>query len=167
MVNNKKATKTKKVAGVKRKRLQAIYSITTIGFRDIKAEQIEIIRQKRRSKMILASKIGKKRRKSMKRCASCHRGIEKQYDDRTPAVCLSLRRAKQMVRRDEGSLNEAGYYPLLVIEKKFADAPYGAVWHCGIKRKSQWWYKYDHKVNKWLPIERPEDFHQTIGFGIG
>ena len=94
-------------------------------------------------------------------------GDGKDYRDRTPAVCTSLTRAKEIIERNEGSLNEAGYYPLAVIEAKPADLVYPEVSNVGENTRTQWWYRFSQKKNRYLPCRRPVKFRATIGFGIG
>ncbi len=86
--------------------------------------------------------------------------------DRTPAVCTSLERAKEIIETNEGDLYEAGWYPLAVIEVKPSDNVYPEVTNIG-KRRSQWWYRFDTRQRRYVLCGRPKQFRRTSGFGVG
>ncbi len=90
--------------------------------------------------------------------------LNEKYRDCTPAACSSLKRAQEILDRNEGSLNEAGYYPFAVIERKPTDVVYPSV-HAFGTGKTQWWYKFDGK--RYRPCRKPAKFKANIGFGIG
>ena len=89
----------------------------------------------------------------------------KKYHERTPAICTTLARAKKILETNEGSLDEAGYYPLAVIELTQPNRVYPAVFK--LKGKSQWWYRFNDKADKYVPCRRPSRFKGVLGFGIG
>lgn len=82
--------------------------------------------------------------------------------DRTPAVCTSLERAREILKKDEGGLDEAGYYALAVIERKAADRVYAVL---DDRKRSQWWFRFENK--KWKPCKRPKKYQGVTGFGVG
>lgn len=58
-------------------------------------------------------------------------------------------------------MNEAGYYPLIVIE----EVDEGIL---PITRKDKrWWFKYDREKNEYLPSEEPPGFEMTVNLSIG
>ncbi len=91
--------------------------------------------------------------------------LDQKYHDRTPAACTSLGRAQEILEKNEGSLNEAGYYPYAVIERLPTDVVYPEIHAFGTGVRTQWWYKFDGK--KYRPCRKPAKFKGTIGFGIG
>jgi hypothetical protein len=81
---------------------------------------------------------------------------------RTPVVCKTFERAKEIVEENEGDIFEYSYM-LVVIEAVMADTLYGG------STDEQYWYvwKGDGETGGYVPIERPKAYKNTVGFGIG
>jgi len=89
----------------------------------------------------------------------------KEYRDRCVGFFFSLNAAKLCVLNDYGDLNEAGYYNYLVIER-LSEGLYPG---CGRsdEEQSEWWFKRDYELNKWVPCLKPKSMMGVISFGIG
>lgn len=85
---------------------------------------------------------------------------EKFGGSRTPVICLTFDRARQIVEENEGDIWEYSYM-LCVIEAVLPDVLYSAA------GGPQYWYAWDLKQEKYLPIEIPEAYENTFGYGIG
>lgn len=81
---------------------------------------------------------------------------------RTPVICKTFERAKEIVEQNEGDIFEYSY-KLVVIEAVLADVLYGGT------MDEQYWYvwKGSGETGGYVPIERPKTYESTIGFGIG
>jgi hypothetical protein len=79
---------------------------------------------------------------------------------RTPAVCMSFERAREIVETNEGDIWECSYM-LCVIEAVIPDQLYGT------NGDYQYWYFWDMKEHRYVPIETPERYQNMFGFGIG
>lgn len=88
-----------------------------------------------------------------------HDGSSGGSDKRTPAICVSLRRAKQIVEANEGDIWE-GLYKFVVIEAVTADVVYGF-------HDELYWYAWDLEKKCYTAIECPENYRTTVRFGIG
>jgi hypothetical protein len=79
---------------------------------------------------------------------------------RTPVICTSFERAKEIVETNEGDIFECSYM-LVVIEAVVAD------WLYGGHLNEQYWYvwKGDVETGNYCPIERPKAFESTINIG--
>jgi hypothetical protein len=80
-------------------------------------------------------------------------------DRRTPAVCSSLERAKEIVESNEGDIHES-YYDTVVIETFLADKVYGYTLETV-------WYQWNPSGKKYLLIDCPENYKSVCGFGVG
>jgi len=88
----------------------------------------------------------------------------REYRDRCVGFFFSLKKAKQCVEEDWGDLNEFGYYSHLVIER-FTEGLYPG---CRDKEKqTEWWFKRDYELNKWVPCLEPKSMLGVISFGMG
>ena len=94
--------------------------------------------------------------------------ISKRYGGkRTPVICTSLRRAKQIVENNEGDIFETTY-GYAVIDKVLPNVLYsfsGSVKE-GYK---EWWYEWEgtHREGKYVPCSKPTEYIRTFGFSIG
>lgn len=79
--------------------------------------------------------------------------------NRTPVICDSFERAKEIVETNEGDIWEYSYY-LVVIEAIVPNYLYSTL-------DEQYWYIWDHDSKCYKPIERPEIYNDICGFGIG
>lgn len=80
---------------------------------------------------------------------------------RTPVVCTTFERAKAIVEDNEGDIFEFSY-KLVVIEAVIADELYGGT------LDEQYWYAWKGgRTDAYVPIERPQAYESTVGFGIG
>lgn len=78
---------------------------------------------------------------------------------RTPVVCTTVERAKEIVETNEGDICE-GYYMLAVIEPFIANKVYGYL-------LETFWYEWNELEKRYLRIECPDRYKSTVGFGIG
>jgi len=87
--------------------------------------------------------------------------------ERTPGICLSFERAREIVENNEGDIFECSY-ALVVVESVLADCVYGS----GLIKERYWWVWHDvtdHQGDDgcYRAIEEPARFNDTIGFGVG
>lgn len=80
---------------------------------------------------------------------------------RTPAICDNLERAREIVENNEGDIWECSYY-LAVIEAVFPNYLYSSSYS-----DERYWYRYNTGTRRYEPIETPEWYKNTFGFGIG
>jgi len=80
----------------------------------------------------------------------------------TPVICTTFKRACEIVEDNEGDLFETSY-KLVVIEAFLADCLYSSV------SGEQYWYVWEGNCEdgKYVPIERPEAYAMTCGWGVG
>lgn len=79
---------------------------------------------------------------------------------RTPVVCSSWERAREIVEANEGDIWESSYM-LAVIEAVAADCLYGG----GLDER--YWYAWDLGEGRYRPVEPPAAYAGQCGFGIG
>lgn len=84
---------------------------------------------------------------------------------RTPVICTSLERAKEIVETNEGDIFETSYR-YVVIESLVADVlyPQGAT-----EEYLQIWYEWSgsYKEGRYVPCDVPKKYKRVMGFGIG
>jgi hypothetical protein len=78
---------------------------------------------------------------------------------RCVAICLSFDRAVEMVETNEGDIWEASYQ-LAVIEGVVPDRLYPTT-------ELQFWFVWDIKLEKYVPIRVPRAYESILGFGLG
>lgn len=83
-------------------------------------------------------------------------------DMRTVGYSFSLSEAKQWLYDNVSDINEAGHYPLAVIEC----FPEGIYPMAG-EEYEEHWFEWDSEVDAYTPTNKPEEYKQTIGFGLG
>jgi hypothetical protein len=81
--------------------------------------------------------------------------------ERTPVICDSFERAQEIVERNEGDIWECSYH-LVVIEAVIPNWLYGSSY-----ANERYWYRYNTDAERYEPIETPERYELTFGFGIG
>ncbi len=81
-------------------------------------------------------------------------------DSRCIGYYTDLKKAKRRVKANIGSLNEAGYYPWVVIE----GVKNGIYRYFG---RTDYWYEFNKKTNKFDECEKPKKFKHLVGFTIG
>lgn len=84
---------------------------------------------------------------------------------RTPIVCSSFEFANKVVSENIGDIWETSYQ-LAVIESVLIDCLYGSF------DGNKYWYIWERNGDdtydgQYVPIEEPEEFKNTCGFGIG
>jgi hypothetical protein len=91
------------------------------------------------------------------------RGKGKRGDLRTPVICTTLERARDIVESNSMDIYETSY-TYAVIESVVADEiyphaePYVVLWY-------KWEGSYEE--GRYVPIEAPEAFERVVGWGIG
>jgi len=81
--------------------------------------------------------------------------------ERTPVVCESFDRARQIVETNEGDIWEYSYM-LAVIEGVRLDYLYGS------DEQPQFWYRWEGgEEGHYVPIETPPRLKNVVGWGIG
>lgn len=78
---------------------------------------------------------------------------------RTPVICTTLERAKQIVESNEGDIWEYSYM-LAVIEGVIPDRLYSA-------SDESYWYCWNVDKGCYQPTECPPQYKNVFGFGIG
>ena len=78
---------------------------------------------------------------------------------RTPAVCMTLDRAKEIVEKNEGDIWEC-FYMYAVVETVIPDRLYSF-------SGERYWYEWNLDKGCYLSIECPEQYKDIVGFGIG
>ena len=94
--------------------------------------------------------------------------ISKRYGGkRTPVICTSLRRAKQIVENNEGDIFETTY-GYAVIDKVLPNALYSFSGSAEEGYK-EWWYEWEgtYKEGKYVPCSKPPEYSRIFGFSIG
>jgi len=86
-------------------------------------------------------------------------------DGRTPIVCSSLKNARHAVENNGDSFWEHAYN-VVVIEALRLNYMYGGQRMFGFKEE-QYWYVWDMVYNRYMPIEKPEQYKESFGFAIG
>lgn len=80
---------------------------------------------------------------------------------RTPGIFTTFQAAQDVVEKNSNDLWENSYM-LAVIEAVVPNWLYSS----GLLME-QYWYFWDNKLEKYVPIEIPEDYQNLFGFGIG
>ena len=84
--------------------------------------------------------------------------------ERTPAVCSSFERAKEIVEKNEGDIWEYSY-DLVVVEAVLADFLYSSAY---LMERYWWaWIDITGEDGCYKAIEEPSRFEHIVGFGIG
>ena len=78
---------------------------------------------------------------------------------RTPVVCTTLARAKEIIETNEGDIWESSYM-LAVIEAVVPDHLYDYT-------HESYWYRWDLEKKCYEAIECPPEYKNTMGFGVG
>jgi len=79
---------------------------------------------------------------------------------RTPVICDSFARAKEIIESNEGDIWETTYN-LIVVEGILPNMLYGG------DLQERYWYKYDHEAGAYRPIECPPGREDIQGYAIG
>lgn len=80
---------------------------------------------------------------------------------RCVGVCSSFERAMEIVKMNEGDIREDAYI-LVVVEAVIDNAVYSNV------IDEDYWFVWNGKDDgKYLPIETPDEFKNTFGWGVG
>jgi hypothetical protein len=74
----------------------------------------------------------------------------------------SLKKAKRVVESNQGDINENGHYSYCVIEETLP-----GMYSYLLKTRKEWWFRFNHDINKYVPCEKPEEKRNTIAFGMG
>ena len=83
-----------------------------------------------------------------------------QIDTRCWGYYLTLEEAASVAESDKCGLNEAGYWPWIVIEA--LQPGIGSVADC-----EEYWYLYSDENRAFVPCLKPEWAQNVIGWGIG
>jgi len=78
-------------------------------------------------------------------------------ESRTVGWFSTLAEAEHIVTHNACDINEDGYYPYAVIQPT-EEGPYSLNW-------DSYWYEWNGE--QYVPCEKPEEFKQTINFGMG
>jgi hypothetical protein len=86
-------------------------------------------------------------------------------DKRTPAVCTSLERAREIIENNEGDIFETSYR-YAVIETVFPNILYS---YFGQKEYRQLWYKWEGSTERgrYVRCRKPREYRKVVGFAIG
>ena len=88
----------------------------------------------------------------------------KEYESRGGCRCFgwfsSLKQAKEAVEKNHGDIHEYSY--LYVVIEKNSDG-------FRFEIPTEWWYKWNgtHERGGYIPIDKPKEIQQTIGWGMG
>lgn len=71
---------------------------------------------------------------------------------------FTFEKAEKVVINNHTDLNEAGYWPYVVIEelKEFS-----------FTDRKEFWYEFDHETGKYVEITKPEKFKGIVCWGLG
>jgi len=81
------------------------------------------------------------------------------FGSRTVGFYYDFKTADEDVRNNGGDINEAGYYPYVVIEE-IEEGLY-------IYPRNCYWYAWNRVKNKYESCEEPDRFKKIAGWGIG
>lgn len=81
--------------------------------------------------------------------------------ERTPVICSTLDWARKIVETNNGDIYEYSYM-LVVIEGLRPDELYSAS-----DVDERYWYCWDREQRCYRPIETPDMYKNTFGFGVG
>jgi len=88
-------------------------------------------------------------------------GTYKYRSTRTVGYLFNFKEAEETLVNNAGDRNEAGHYPLAIIECY----PEG-IYACACDEYEAHWYEWNTESEMYQKIDCPEEFSNTIGFGM-